>query len=101
MLDIKKPTWDHKVLLVDDEADILDFATKGLESNGFKVDAFRVPLGALSYFRPRYYDTIILDARMPGMSGFDLARKIWHEDRGARICFFSAFEVYQEANWIE
>jgi DNA-binding response OmpR family regulator len=95
LLDIKKPTSDHRVLLADDDKDILNSVTRGLKSQGFKVDTFRNPLHALSYFRPHYYDTIILDVRMPEMSGFELAQKIWQEDHDARICFFSALEVYE------
>lgn len=95
MQSVKQPSWDHRILLVDDDKDILDSLSTGLKSQGFKVDTFKDPIVALSYFRPRYYDTIILDVRLPEMSGFDLARKIWHEDRRARICFFSAFESYE------
>lgn len=32
---------------------------------------------------------------MPGMMGFEVARKIWAQDSNARICFFSAFEIYE------
>ena len=93
MPSVTPPTWEHRVLLVDDEEDILNFVTRGLKSQGFKVETFRNPVHALSYFRPRYYDTIILDVRMPEMTGFDLAREIWQE--GARICFFSASEEHE------
>jgi DNA-binding response OmpR family regulator len=95
MSSIKQPSGEHRVLLVDDEEDILDSLTAGLRTRGFHVDAFRNPLEALSDFRPYHYDTIILDVKMPEMSGFDLARKIWQEDRRARICFFSAFDSYE------
>lgn len=33
---------------------------------------------------------------MPGMSGFELARKILAIDTSARIWFFSAFEIYKQ-----
>jgi DNA-binding response OmpR family regulator len=92
---VEQPTREHRVLLVDDEKDILDSLTAGLRTRGFHVDAFRNPLEALSDFRPHHYDTIILDVRMPEMSGFELAQKIWQEDHDARICFFSALEVYE------
>lgn len=32
---------------------------------------------------------------MPGISGFELARAIWDKDPDARICFLTAFEIYQ------
>ena len=32
---------------------------------------------------------------MPAMTGFELAKKIWMQDPKARICFLSAFEIYE------
>lgn len=83
-----------KVLLVDDERDITTVMKAGLEKEDFAVDAFNDPLIALSQFKPDYYDAIVLDVRMPGMSGFDLAKEIWAKDPDARVCFLSAFEIY-------
>jgi DNA-binding response OmpR family regulator len=83
------------VLLVDDESDIITIMKKGLEQYGFHVDAFSDPKQALSQFKPDYYDAIILDVRMPIMSGFEVAKEIWAVDERARICFFSAFEIYE------
>jgi DNA-binding response OmpR family regulator len=67
----------------------------GLRKFGFTVDTFNDPMQALKQFKPNYYQSIILDIRMPGMSGFELARQIWAKDPSAKICFFSAFEVYE------
>lgn len=85
----------HKVMLVDDEPDILDVVSRGLEMFGIEVHAFNTPIKALSHFRPDYYNAIILDIKMPEMSGFELARKIWQSDQNSRVCFFSAFEQYE------
>ena len=68
----------------------------GLQNYGFKVDIFNNPQQALLQFKPNYYDDIILDVRMPGMSGFDLAKEIWAKDPTARICFFTALEFYED-----
>lgn len=84
-----------KIMLVDDEVDILTSVTKGLESYGFEVHAFTNGAKALSHFRLHYYDAIILDVRMPELTGFDLARKIWQIDVNQTICFFLAFEHFE------
>ena len=86
---------DQKVLVVDDEHDITTIMSLGLRKFGFDVDVFNDPRTALLQFKPNYYKAIILDVRMPGMTGFELARQIWAKDPDARICFFSAFEVYE------
>jgi DNA-binding response OmpR family regulator len=86
-------------MLVDDEADILAVFKKGLELHGYSVDAFDKPTEALETFEPAKYDRIVLDIRMPEMNGFDLARALWQKDANAPVCFFSAFEIYEdEAN---
>jgi DNA-binding response OmpR family regulator len=84
-----------KVLLVDDEPDITTLLQSGLQVHGFSVEAFNDPKKALSQFKPNYYNAIVLDVRMPTMSGFDLAKKMWAKDPKARICFLSAFEIYE------
>ena len=85
-----------RVLIVDDEQDIIDSLRIGLERQGFLVDAFNDPLDALSHFKAGAYDAIILDIRMPGMTGFELFRKLIDIDSDARVCFLTAFEVYKD-----
>lgn len=85
----------HRVLVVNDEQDVITTVKKGLEAFGFNVDVFTDPREALSQFKPNYYNTIILDIRVPSMSGFELAKEIWAVDEKARICFFTAFEIIE------
>jgi two-component system, OmpR family, copper resistance phosphate regulon response regulator CusR len=65
-----------KILLVEDDPKISSFVKIGLESNNCLVDiAYDSTIGeklALS----RKYDVIILDVVIPGISGFDLCKKI-------------------------
>jgi two-component system, OmpR family, response regulator ChvI len=85
-----------KVLLVDDEPDIVTSVKLGLERRGLTVDAFDDPLVALREFKPNTYDFAILDIRMPKMNGFELYREILKRDGNVRVRFFTAFEEYRE-----
>lgn len=85
-----------KILIVDDEKDITLMFRSGLERNGFTVEVINDPLEALSRFRPNNYDLVLLDIRMPGMSGFELWGKIRERDKRVKVCFISAFEIHQE-----
>ena len=62
---------------MDDEAYITAVLKIGLHKFDFDVDVFNNPFESLSHFKPNYYDEIVLDIRMPGMMGFELARRIW------------------------
>lgn len=89
-------TKSQRILLVDDEADIISTFKMILEMNGFEVDAYDSPLAALSAFRPNLYGLLILDIRMPTMNGFELYRKMRNIDENVRVCFITAFEDYRE-----
>lgn len=86
---------------MDDERDINYLLWRGLSSAGFEVDSYLDPTGALENFRPNRYSGIVLDVRMPKMSGFELARKLWDKEPNARICFLTSYEIYrQELDWV-
>lgn len=84
-----------KVLLVDDESDITTVLQIGLQKQNFDVDAFNDPQKALTEYKPNYYDAIVLDVKMQGITGFELAKELWVKDENAKICFLSAFEIHE------
>jgi two-component system response regulator ChvI len=85
-----------KILIVDDEPDITFTLGKGLEQGGYDVQVFNDPLVALSNFKPDIYDLLILDIKMPKMTGFELYRKLKEIDSKVKVCFITAFETYYE-----
>ena len=86
-----------RILLVDDERDILIFYKRGLEQNGFLVDVFNDPVQALSVFKTDEYDLVILDIKMPSMNGFEFHREIRKIDSSVKVCFITAFVSYYES----
>ena len=86
------------VLVVDDESDVNLTLKMVLEENGFKVDSFTDPLLALENIKreSEMYDLIILDVRMPDMSGFELYKEIKKIDDKVKICFLTAGEMDYE-----
>ena len=83
-----------RVLLVDDEADIVHVLKRGLEVKGIEVDAYDSPQEAINSFKPNLYDLAILDIRMPGLNGFALQRQMKKIDPALTTCFLSAFEIH-------
>ena len=86
-----------RILLVDDECDITIAFRMSLESNGFIVDTFNDPQGALSNFKAGVYDLLLIDIKMPKMNGFELYQEIERIDNKAKVCFITAFEVYYKS----
>lgn len=80
----------NPVMLVDDNSDITDVLKIGLESLGFSLDTYNDPLIALSEFKSKKYDAVILDVRMPRLNGFELYRKMKATDGIASYFFLTA-----------
>jgi DNA-binding response OmpR family regulator len=88
---------NKKILLVDDEPDIIDSLKIGLEDNGFAVDTYTDSALALSDFKTDVYDLVLLDVKMPKMNGFELYEKLREKDSKVNVCFITAHEVYYES----
>jgi two-component system, OmpR family, response regulator ChvI len=83
-----------RILVVDDEPDVNITLRKVLEKNGFIVDSYENPFLALDNFKRHYYDLLILDIKMPKMSGFSFYREIKKLDQKMKVCFLTAGEMY-------
>jgi CheY-like chemotaxis protein len=68
----------QRILLIDDDASVLDVTKRMLEHLGYQVIPASNPLDALDLFRgsPDRFDLVITDLSMPHMAGDDLAREI-------------------------
>jgi CheY-like chemotaxis protein len=82
----------NRVLLVDDEPDVVYLVKKSLERNGFVVDAYIDPLLALQNFKGGVYSLLLLDIKMPKINGIEFFRRVEKEDDKVKVCFFSASE---------
>ena len=83
-----------RILVIDDEADTNTALHEILEQNGFIVDSYEDPFLALENFKPNFYDLLILDIKMPEMSGFSFYREIKKRDDKMKVCFLTAGEMY-------
>jgi nitrogen-specific signal transduction histidine kinase/CheY-like chemotaxis protein len=72
------PLGHESVLLVDDEAVLLDVGTKMLGSLGYRVTALQSPQEALELFEksPEGFDVVITDQTMPQLTGYELAQRL-------------------------
>jgi PleD family two-component response regulator len=66
----KNTSNSKRILLVNDEKDVISLFKMVLEMNGFEVDSYTDPLAVLSDFKANSYDLALLDIRMPNLNGY-------------------------------
>jgi DNA-binding response OmpR family regulator len=81
------------ILIVDDDPDMTSIFSLGLQDQGFEVYAYNDPLGAISEFRPSFYDLLLVDINMPKINGIELSRQLLELDSNVKICFITAGEA--------
>jgi DNA-binding response OmpR family regulator len=101
-----------RVMVVDDNKDILRMLKLGLEDSGFLIEVYSEPLTVLSIFKTIYgnryespihmpYDLLLIDVKMPELNGVELTKEIRKLATSANaipppICFITAFDEYYE-----
>lgn len=78
----------EKILIIDDEVEILNFLQDALEDEGYQVLKASNGIEALSQLK-HGPDLLILDVMMPGMNGFELCEQI-RKNVNMPILFLSA-----------
>ena len=86
-----------RLLVVDDEQDIITVIKKGLEGNQILVDEFTNSSHALEHFRGHSNDycIVVSDIRMPSRTGFELAKEIHKINPDVKILLMSSFEIHK------
>jgi len=79
------------VLVVDDDATLCEMLEAILTDNGFDSRSVRDVDSALSVLARDRFDAIVSDIRMPGRSGFELARAVTAHERKAPVVLMSSF----------
>jgi two-component system alkaline phosphatase synthesis response regulator PhoP len=75
----------EKLLLIDDEKDILQLLEYNLTKNGFAVDSALSGEEAIEKVRTNSYDLILLDLMLPGIDGLEICRMIKKDEDKSRI----------------
>jgi two-component system phosphate regulon response regulator PhoB len=75
----------EKILVVDDEEDILELVRHHLKREGYEVQCAATGEKALQLARSEPFDLIILDLMLPGMDGRDVTRKLKSDARTKQL----------------
>lgn len=82
-----------KILVVDDEPNILQFLELGLQNEGFEVQCAGDGIAALTHLKQFQPQVVILDVMMPGMDGFEVCRMLKKSENVAVIMLTARDEV--------
>ena len=84
-----------RLLVVDDDPDIVQVLKMGLLKNGFMVEAFTNPQDALQGFKSdaESYCLVLSDIRMPSISGIQLSKKVKEVNPNVKVVLMTAFEI--------
>jgi len=80
------------ILIVDDRQDVLEVHTEILREAGYWTKAVQNPREALALVQQEFFDLLVLDDRMPGMTGRELLRACRKYDAEIGAIFVSAYE---------
>ncbi|MCP1388435.1 response regulator transcription factor [Corynebacterium sp. TA-R-1] len=85
-----------KVLVVDDEPNIVELLTVSLKFQGFEVESVNSGQEALELARTFKPDAYILDVMMPEMDGFELLGKLRSEGLDGPVLFLTAKDAVED-----
>jgi two-component system OmpR family response regulator len=89
-------TESHRVLVVDDEPNIVDVVSMALRFQGFTVQSAgtgRDALSAVASFRPHL---MVLDVMLPDMEGFDVAQRLGAQRADVPIIYLTARDATED-----
>lgn len=82
-----------RILVVDDEPNILQFLELGLSNEGYDVKTVQDGMSAISMMKEYQPHVVILDVMMPGMDGFEVVHMLKKMDQVAVIMLTAKDEV--------
>ncbi len=75
----------YRILIVEDDEDIVETVKYSLELRGFNVDVAYDGLHALRKAHKNSYDLMLLDIMLPGKNGYEVSRILKQEMDGGKI----------------
>ena len=84
------PAAEARLLVVDDEPNIVELLSASLRYAGFEVATARSGPDALKVARELAPDLLVLDVMMPGIDGFEVVRRLRADGRHVPVLFLTA-----------
>jgi two-component system response regulator AtoC len=86
-----------RILIADDDAASCELFAEVLEREGYRVDQVQTGDEALARLREKLHDLLLVDVRMPGMTGLEVTRAVRKEYPCMPILVMTAFGSMETA----
>ncbi len=88
---------EKKVLVIDDESNILDSVKMVLEYEKYSVKTAKTGLDGIEIFKEFKPQIVLLDVKMPGFSGIDVLRNLKQVEKNTEVIMISGHSGIEEA----
>jgi len=85
-----------KILLVDDDAQLVSFLKMGLEDRGMQVHAAYEGVTGEHMAASSNFDVIVLDIMLPGITGFELVRRLRKQQVNTPVLMLTSLDSTQD-----
>ena len=85
------------ILVIDDEATMRDSCRQTLSRGGNRVEVAEDGLSGLAMLKRESFDLVILDLKMPGLSGMEVLKKIKEDEPEAVVIVITGYATVESA----
>jgi two-component system OmpR family response regulator len=85
-----------RILVVEDEPEMAVLLARGLRGEGYAVDLADNGIDGITLANEEPYDIAVLDVMLPGMSGFELCRRLREQTNGMAILLLTARDAVDD-----
>ena len=86
-----------RILLIDDNPELSDFLRESLQRNGYQVDCLESAQGAVEPLSQSDYAVVLLDNRLPGLSGIELLAALEQREINVPVILMTGYSTCDTA----
>ena len=86
-----------RILIVDDEDELVSALEERLNLRGFQAKGVTTGEEALAYLADRECDVVLLDVKMPGLSGLEVIKRIKEKEPSPQVILLTGHSSVQDA----